>query len=83
MLLSKPSFAFASLALPLLVLGLRGMKKIFELGQINIFLFFLFMNPLYELILVFPRFDPFTAPGMTFCVNLGPKCHNLFPLVSD
>ncbi len=65
------------------VLGLRGMKKIFELGQKNIFLFFLFMNPLHELILVFPKFDPLTAPGMTLCVNLGPKCQNLFPLVSD
>ena len=28
------------------------MKKIFELGQKNIFLIFLFMNPLYELILL-------------------------------
>jgi hypothetical protein len=42
------------------------MKKIFELGQKNIF-----MNPLYELILVFPKFDPLTAPGMALCVNLG------------
>ena len=64
------------------VLGLRGMKKIFELGQ-KIFYLFLFMNPLYELILVFPKFDPLTAPGMALCVNLGPKCQNLFPLVSD
>ena len=61
------------------VLGLRGMKKIFELGQKNFLLFFLFMNPLYELILVFPKFDPLTAPGMALCVNLGPKCQNLFP----
>ncbi len=37
------------------VLGLRGMKKKIELGQKNIFLF---MNPLYELILVFSKFDP-------------------------
>ncbi len=41
------------------------------------------MNPLYEPILVFPKFDPLTAPGMAFCVNLGPKCQNLFSLVSD
>ena len=27
------------------VLGIRGMKKIFELGQKNIFFYFLFMNP--------------------------------------
>ncbi len=55
-------------------------EKIFELGQKNIFIF-LFMNPLYELILVFPKFDPVTAPGMALCVNLGPKCQNLFCLV--
>jgi hypothetical protein len=35
------------------------------------------MNPLYELILVFSKFDPLTAPGMALCVNLGPKCQNL------
>ncbi len=66
------------------VLRLRGMKKNFELGQnfVNFF-FFSFMNPLYEPILVFPKFDPLTAPGMALCVNLGPKCQNLFPLVSD
>ena len=58
------------------------MKKNFELGQKKIF-YFLFMNPLYELILVFPKFDPLSAPGMALCVNLGPKCQNLFPLVSD
>ncbi len=44
---------------------------------------FLFMNPLYELILVFPKFDPLTAPGMALCVILGPKCQNLFCLVWD
>ncbi len=49
------------------VLRLRGMKKFFELGQKNIF----------------PKFDPLTAPGIALCVNLGPKCQNLFPLVSD
>ncbi len=38
------------------------------------------MNPLYEPLLVFPKFDPLTAP---VCVDLGPKCKNLFPLVSD
>jgi hypothetical protein len=45
--------------------------------------FFSFINPLHEPIKVFPKFDPLTAPGMALCVNLGPKCHNLFPLVSD
>ena len=47
------------------------------------FIFFSFLNPLHEPILVFPKFDPLTAPGMALCVNLGPKCQNLFPLVSD
>ena len=32
------------------------------------------MNPLYEPILVFPKFDPLTAPGMASYVDLGPKC---------
>ena len=64
------------------------MKNFFELGQKNNFFIFLFMNPLYELILVFSKFDPLTAPGMALCVNLGPKCQNLlsgieFSLVSD
>jgi hypothetical protein len=61
------------------VLGLRRMKKNFELGQKNFF--FSFVNPLYEPILVFPKFDPITAPGMALRVNLRPKCQNLFPLV--
>jgi hypothetical protein len=29
------------------------------------------MNPLYETILVFPKFDPLTASGMALCVDLG------------
>jgi hypothetical protein len=65
------------------VLRLRGMKKNFEPGQKNFFFFFSLMNPLYDPILVFPKFDPVTAPGMALCVNLGQKCQNLFPLVSD
>jgi hypothetical protein len=46
------------------VLRLRGMKKNFELGQKNILFFSSFMNPIHEPILVFPKFDPLTAPGM-------------------
>ena len=65
------------------VLGLRGMKKNFWARSKKYFFIFLFMNPLYELILVFPKFDPLTAPGMALCVNLGPKCQNLFCLVWD
>jgi hypothetical protein len=57
------------------------MKIFFELGQKNIIFFFKFMNPLYELKLVFQKFDPLTAPGMALCVDLGAKCQILFPLV--
>ena len=60
------------------VLRLRGMKNFFELGQ-KIYIFFSFLNPLYELILVFPKFDPLTAPGMALRVDLGPKCQIFFP----
>ncbi len=55
-------------------------EKIFKLGQ-KFFVFFSFVNPLYELILVFPKFDPITAPGMALRVNFGSKCQHLFPLV--
>ncbi len=37
----------------------------------------------YFLIIDFLKFDPLTAIGMALSVNLGPKCQNLFPLVSD
>jgi hypothetical protein len=63
------------------VLGLRRMKKNFELGQKLFYFFFSFVNPFHEPILVFPKFDPITSPGMALRVNLGPKCQNLFPLV--
>jgi hypothetical protein len=65
------------------VLGLRRMKKNFELVQKIFIFFFSFVNPFYEPILVFPKFDPITAPVMALRVNLGPKCQNLFPLVWD
>ncbi len=49
--------------------------------------FFLFlksyMTLLNLLIKGFQQFDPLTATGMAFCVNLGQKCQFLFPLVSD
>ncbi len=63
------------------VLGLRRMEKKFELGKNFLYFFFSFVNPLYEPILVFPKFDPITAPGMALRVNLGPKCQHLVPLV--
>jgi hypothetical protein len=40
-----------------------------------------YMALLYLLIKVFLKFNPLTAPGMASCVNLGPKCQNLFALV--
>ena len=37
----------------------------------------------YLLIIDFLKFDPLTAAEMALCGTLGPKCQNLFPLVSD
>jgi hypothetical protein len=54
------------------------MNKNFEVGK-NFY--FSFMNPLYEPILVFPKFDPLTTSGMALCVDLGPKIQILLPLV--
>jgi hypothetical protein len=31
--------------------------------------------------MVFLKFDPLTVTGMALCVDLGPKCQNLFCLV--
>ncbi len=56
-------------------------EKNLELGQKKCLLFFSFVNPLYETLPVFPKFNPITASGMALSVNLGPKCKNLFPLV--
>ena len=48
------------------------------------FLFFKsYMTLKYLLIIDFPKLDPLTAAEMALCVNLGSKCQNLFPLVSD
>ncbi len=58
-----------------------GNEKIFSARSKKYFFNFLFMNPLYELILVFSKFDPLTAPGMALFVNLWPKSENLFCLV--
>jgi hypothetical protein len=49
-----------------------------------IFFFFKsYMTLKYLLIIDFPKFDPLTAAEMALCGNLGPKCQNVFPLVSD
>ncbi len=61
----------------------RNDKKKFQ-DRPNFFLFFKsYMTLKYLLIIDFPKFDPLTAAGMVLCGNLGPKCQNLFPLVSD
>jgi hypothetical protein len=62
------------------VLGLRGMKKNFKIGQKNFF-FKSYMTLKYLLIIDFPKFEPVTAAEMALCGNLGPKWQNLFPLV--
>jgi hypothetical protein len=41
------------------------------------------MTHKYLLKIDFAKFDPLTAAEMALCGNLGPKCQNLFPLVSD
>ncbi len=40
-----------------------------------------YMTVKYFLIIDFLKFDPLTTAEMALCVNLGPKCQNLFPLV--
>ncbi len=47
------------------------------------FFFKSYMTLKYFLITDFPKFDPLKATEMALCGNLGPKCQNLFPLVSD
>ncbi len=49
----------------------------------NFMFFKSYMTLKYLLIIGFPKFDPLTASEMALCGNLGPKCQNLFPLVSD
>jgi hypothetical protein len=65
------------------VLGLRGMKKNVQDRPIFFLFFKSYMILKYLLIIDFPKFDPLTAAEMALCGNLGPKCQNLFPLVSD
>jgi hypothetical protein len=62
------------------VLGLRGMKTIFKIGQKKIF-YKSYMTLKYLLIIDFPKFEPLAATEMALWGNLGPKCQNLFPLV--
>jgi hypothetical protein len=58
-------------------------EKNFQDRPTNFLFFKSYMTLKYLLIIDFPKFDPLTAAGMALCVNLGPKCQNLFPIVSD
>ncbi len=60
----------------------RNEKKFQD--RAKFFLFFKsYMTLKYLLIIDFSKFDSLTAAEMALCGNLGPKCQNLFPLVSD
>ena len=56
-------------------------EKNFQDRPKNFFFSKSYMTLKYLLIIDFPKFDPLTAAGMALCVNLGPKCQKLFPLV--
>ncbi len=53
----------------------------FKIGKKKFFVLKSYMTLKYLLIIDFSKFDPLTAAEMALCVNLGPKCQNLFPLV--
>jgi hypothetical protein len=58
-------------------LRLRGIKIVFNLGQIFYFIFYrIFAKNSF-----FPKFVPLSVTGMALCVDLGPKRQNLFCLV--
>ena len=63
------------------VLGLRGMKKKFELGQNFYFFSSSIMGPKYDLIQIFRKFKLFHASGTTLFGDFGSKYQFLFPLV--
>ncbi len=65
------------------VLRLSGTKKNFKPGKFFINIKHIWPGLLYLLIIVFQKFDPLTATGMALCVDLGPKCPNLFCLLWD
>ncbi len=58
-------------------------EKNFQDRPKNVFSFKSYMTLKYLLITDFPKFHPLTAAEMALYGNLGPKCQNLFPLVSD
>jgi hypothetical protein len=60
----------------------RNEKKFQDRPKI-FFIFKSYMTLKYLPIIDFPKFDPLTAAEMALCINLWPKCQNLFPLISD
>ena len=56
-------------------------EKNFQARPKKIFFQKSYMTLKYLLIIDFPKFEPLTAAEMVLCVDLGPKCQNLFPLV--
>jgi hypothetical protein len=58
-------------------------EKNFQDRQKNFCILQSYMTLKYLLRIDVPKFDPLTAAEMALCGNLGPKCQNLFPLVSD
>jgi hypothetical protein len=63
--------------------SLKTTRNVKKFQDRPIFFFLSYMTLKYLLIIDFPKFDPLTAAGMALCVNLGPKCQTLSPLVSD
>jgi hypothetical protein len=55
-------------------------KNCFQPRPKNFFLSTSYMTPLSLLKIVFPKFDPLTASGMAFSVNLGAKMSKFIPL---
>ncbi len=58
-------------------------EKNFQDRPKNFFFFKSHMTLKYLLIIYFPKFDSLKGAEMALCGNLGIKCQNLFPLVSD
>jgi hypothetical protein len=58
-----------------------GNKNCFQPKPKNFFLSKSFMTPSYLLKIVFPKFVPLNVKGTALCIDLEPKCQNLFCLV--
>ncbi len=58
-----------------------GNKNSFQPRPKNIVFSKSYMTPLHLLKIVIPKFAPLTVTEIALCVDLGPKCQNLFFLV--